>query len=365
MHDKPSRGRFEFHVSRQARDLYQFDDTLFALNGNVLIANFYAARLLAQKMNEKRDLLRFPEQAVRASQVNAMGLIDEVLHFVVGLYHQQRNPQAMAQALAWVDEQVGAEAVDAALRRFAAEFPPVAVYRRQMPLEAYLQGETDGVPNRQLLLEEMLMLWLSNANPALSPYLELFDDEALDQATAYRRIIASLHDFFDTQPPFGPDQQNLIDMLRAPAVAVPHSLPGQLEYIRERWGFLLGRYLYRLLSSLDLVREEEKAVFAGPGPARVYDFRGLDLEVERFSPDSDWMPRLVMIAKNTYVWLDQLSKTYRRTITRLDHIPDEELDRLARWGFSGLWLIGLWQRSSASQRIKQMCGSRRLGLFDL
>jgi len=349
--------RFEFHVSRQARDLYQFDDTLFALDGNLLIANFYAARLLAQKMNARRDLLRFPEQAVRAGQINAMGLIDEVLHFVVGLYRQQQNPQAMTQALAWLDERLGAEAVDAALLRFAAEFPPVAVYRRQVPLEAYVQGETDGVPHRQLLLEEMLMLWLANANAAFSPYLELFDDEALEQTTAYRRIIAELHAFFDTQPPFGPDQQNLVDMLRAPAIAVPHSLAGQLEYIRQRWGHLLGRYLYRLLGSLDLIREEEKPVFGGPGPARVIEFAGLELEAERFSPDSDWMPRLVLIAKNTYVWLDQLSKKYQRPITRLDHVPDEELDRLAHWGFSGLWLIGLWERSRASQRIKQMCGN--------
>jgi glycosidase len=69
------------------------------------------------------------------------------------------------------------------------------------------------------------------------------------------------------------------------------------------------------------------------------------------------MPRLVLIAKNTYVWLDQLSKKYQRSIARLDQIPDEELDILARWGFSGLWLIGLWERSRASQRIKQLCGN--------
>ena len=69
------------------------------------------------------------------------------------------------------------------------------------------------------------------------------------------------------------------------------------------------------------------------------------------------MPRLVLIAKNTYVWLDQLVKKYQRAITRLDQIPDEELDQLARWGFTGLWLIGLWERSRASARIKQMMGN--------
>ncbi|HIQ04619.1 MAG TPA: alpha-amylase, partial [Anaerolineae bacterium] len=347
--------RMEFHVSRNARDRYQFDDSLFTLSGNVVFANFHAARVFAQKMNEKRDLLLFPEQAVKAGQINAMGLIDEILHYVIGLYRSQKNPEVMQQALDWLYEKLGKEAVDEALRKFADEFPPITVYRREVDLDQYLEGETAGVPNRQIMLEEMLMLWLANANPASAPFLELFDDTRLEKETAYSQIVSSLHDFFDTQPTFGPDDRNLVDMLHSPAEAVPHSLSGQLAYIQERWGYLLGRYLYRLLSSLDLIREEEKMAFLGPGPARVYEFGELD--PERFSPDRDWMPRLVLIAKNTYVWLDQLSRKHRRPITRLDQIPDEELDRLARWGFSGLWLIGLWERSKASQRIKQLCGN--------
>jgi glycosidase len=38
-------------------------------------------------------------------------------------------------------------------------------------------------------------------------------------------------------------------------------------------------------------------------------------------------------------------------------VPNAELDRLVGWGFTGLWLIGLWERSTASQRIKQICGN--------
>ena len=351
----------EFHISRKARDLYQFDQSLFSLSlqtgGNVILANFYAVRVFAQKMNAKRDLVRFPEQAVKAGQINAMGLIDEILHYVVALYREQKNPQVMQQALDWLYEKLGREAVDAALYQFADEFPPLAVYRREVALKDYLEGETAGVPHRQIVLEEMLMLYLANTNPAFSPFLELFDDTTLDKETQYLQVMSGLHEFFETQPPFGPENQNLVDMLRSPAIAVPHSLPGQLEYIRERWGDLLGRYLYRLLSSLDLIREEEKAIFMGPGPSRVYEFTGLELEVERFSPDQDWMPSLVLLAKNAYVWLDQLSQQYGRSMTHLDHIPDEELDTLAHRGFTGLWLIGLWERSVASQKIKQMCGN--------
>jgi len=347
----------EFHVSRKARDLYQFEQPLFSSSGNVIFANFHAARLFAQRMNQRRDLVRFPEQAVRAGQVNAMGLIDEIMHVVVGLYREQKNPGVMQQALDWLDERLGRERVDAALHTFADQFPPLAVYRREIGLKDYVRGQTAGVPHRQMILEEMLMLLLANGNPVFSPFLELFDDDALDKETAYRQVISGLCEFLDTQPPFGPEDQSLVDMLRSPAVAVPHSLSGQLEYIRERWGYLLGTYLYRLLSSLDLIREEEKATFLGPGPSQVYEFAGLQLEEERFSPDLEWMPKLVLMAKNVYVWLDQLSKRHGRSITRLDHVPDEELDTLARRGFTGLWLIGLWERSPASQKIKQMCGN--------
>jgi glycosidase len=349
--------RMEFHVSRQARDLYQFDQALFSLTGNILFANFRAARVFAQRMNDRRDLVNFPERTVRAGQINAMGLIDEILHYIAGLYREQKNPKVMQEALAWLYEQVGKEAVDTALRRFADDFPPVAVYRGEISLDDYLEGESHDVPHRQLLLEEMLLLWLANANLAFAPFLELFDDDDLTRETAYPQIIDGLHEFFDTQPRFGPENQNLVDMLRSPALVVPHSLSGQLEYIRERWSAILGKYLFRLLSSLDLIREEEKAFFLGPGPSLVPEFGALAFEPERFSQDRDWMPNLVLIAKNIYVWLDQLSKKYQRAIYRLDQIPDEELDQLARWGFSGLWLIGVWERSSASRKIKQLCGN--------
>ncbi len=347
----------EFHISRQARELYQFDQALFSLTGNVIFANFHAARTFAQRMNERRDLSRYPERAVKAGQINAMGLIDEILHYIVGLYREQKKATVMAEALDWLREAVGPEAVDKALRRFVDQFPPLTVYRQEMSVGEYLEGETAGVPHRQIVLEEMLMLWLANENPGFSPFRELFDDADLARETAYRQMMDQMHTFFETQPRFGPDNESLIDMLRGPSLASPHSLSEQLEFIRQRWGPLLGKYLYRLLGSLDLIAEEEKAIFMGPGPSRVYEFAGLEAEYERFSPDQDWMPNVVLLAKNAYVWLDQLSKKYERSITRLDQIPDEELDTLARQGFTGLWLIGLWKRSAASKRIKQMMGN--------
>ena len=107
------------------------------------------------------------------------------------------------------------------------------------------------------------------------------------------------------------------------------------------------------------VDEAVELAFADGGPKRVRAvviiYKG-ELIYERYSPDKDWMPRLVLIAKNSYVWLEQLSRKYGRWIKTLDQIPDEELDILRDRGFTGLWLIGLWERSRASQRIKQRMG---------
>ncbi len=123
---KPLPMRMEFHISRVARDQYQFDEMLFATNGNVIFANFQAARTFAQRMNQQRDVANYPERAVRAGQINAMGLVDEILHHIVAAYRRERNPRVMRQALDWLGQRIGAAEMEQTLRRFSQEFPPVS-----------------------------------------------------------------------------------------------------------------------------------------------------------------------------------------------------------------------------------------------
>ena len=241
------------------------------------------------------------------------------------------------------------------------------------PRPSGLQASTGGVPHRAIALEELMMLWLANLNPAFRRFSELFADEELAKSTAYRQLTAGLRAYFETRPRFGPENQNLVDLLRAPALASPESLEGQLAFIRERWSPLLGDMIRRLLAALDVLKEEQTAIWlrfhpptphGGMGPrfgdssaAAIPSFAGKEFEYERFSADVDWMPRTVMIAKSIYVWLDQLGKFYRRPVHTLDQVPDEELNILARRGFNALWLIGVWERSKASQLIKRLTGN--------
>jgi glycosidase len=354
---------FEFHISKAARTQYEFDRALFQTTGNFIIPDFPAARLFAQRMNERADRARYPDRVVHAAQLNAMGLIDEICHHAVEIYRRTVNPKLMTEAVAALQSAIGKAGLDRVLAGFVEEFPPLAVYRDGQDPATYLAGTSEGVPNREIALEELLMLWLANANPAFGTFDELFDDAELAAGTDYDKLIEGLRTFFENQPRFGLEDLSLIAFLRAPALAEPDSLAGQLRFMRSRWGLVLTPFLDRLIVTLDVLHEEEVALWMlfhpGPGPTLTTapGLGGVENEYERFSADRDWMPRVVLIAKTTYVWLDQLSKRYGRPIGRLDEIPDEELDTLARRGFTALWLIGLWERSRASQKIKQWRGN--------
>ena len=113
----------EFHVSKKARTAYRLEDTLFSLSGNVISLNIAEARRLVQQMNDVRQIDRYPERTVRTGQVLAMGLIDEILHYVVRLYRQQVQGTVMTDALAWLRERFGDEALDRTFSLFVSEFP--------------------------------------------------------------------------------------------------------------------------------------------------------------------------------------------------------------------------------------------------
>ena len=151
--------------------------------------------------------------------------------------------------------------------------------------------------------------------------------------------------------------EQLLAWLTTPFRAAPEQLEEQLRWVLEHWEDLLDEGLkQRLLRTLDRfaeyhsVRSGGAAGHQGPG-------WGSGDDVERFTDDQDWMTRCVLIAKHTFVWLDQLSARFGRSIRHLDEIPEEALVELAERGFTALWLIGLWERSPASQNIKRRRGN--------
>ncbi len=410
----------EFHIARAFRDQFQLRDLLFSYTGNVIFGNVAASRRLAQQMNDARVAAggptpqQEPASVVHAGQLFAMGLIDELSHAVIERYRKQQDPAVLSDALKWFSKRAGAKNLDALLLSFTERFPNVAVYTGKLTAKQWLAGSTDGLSHREATLEELLLLWLANQNPAYKPFRTLFDDSPLRTGVpAYKQFLQDADAYFETRPEFSADVRTLLQALRAPFVASPDSLSGQLDFIRQHWGDVLGPAMPRALLAIDTLREEEVAVwmqfhpaghnvrhhdpvefegkegFAGdeymgyeeywedvvnedgtvtrrrrlrtrPAAAHVgqyaADYQAPLDEYEAFSSDDAWMPTVVLMAKSTYVWLEQLSKKYQRHIQRLDQIPLEELQLLRDRGMTGLWLIGLWERSRASQVIKRLRG---------
>ena len=358
----------EFHISKKIRDLCNFNKGLFASSGNVVFANMKNVRDFQVLINNVFESRGQNDKKLSAGQLNAMGLIDEILHYVCMLYRRDKVPTFMQDLLAELDKEFKKEDIDNLLLDFMKEFPPVEVYQEKCSAQEYLNREcldsgTEKVrSNREQTLEELILLHLANENPAFQPFMIMFSDQELAKNKLYAKTWATIQKYSKTQPVFGPFNHDLITLLREPVAFAPESLRGQLEYLQKHWDSFLGEWLRRILQGMDTISEEEKAAWHGFGGGDLpdmapYSFENLMNEYERFSADSDWMPNVILMAKTVLVWLDQLTKEYGYPITRLDQIPDPELDKLRDEGFTGLWLIGLWERSKASKRIKQLCGN--------
>lgn len=348
---------YEFHVSRIARDKYQLDDVFFALSGNVVFADFQAVREFTARLNENRS----DKDIISPGEMNALGLIDEIYHYLLKTVRLDFKPQLWAEIHQSLTDEYGPAQTEQILLSFLKDFPPVKVYQDKVSAQQYLAGSTGGIPNVHFVLEELFMLWLEEQNPAVKQFDPVFQHHYLDQESHFGSFQELLVSQLKLIPSPDSRYEDLVEMLMSPFVNNPGSLRTQLEYMQLHWHIILADFAMRLLQGLDFIREEEvKLGGLGPGPAVIPEFdlpNGLEEEPERFSPDEDWMPRVVMMAKSTLVWLSQLSKKYHRDIHSLDQIPDEELDFLAEMGFTALWLIGVWERSEASRRIKQSCGN--------
>ncbi len=63
-----------------------------------------------------------------------------------------------------------------------------------------------------------------------------------------------------------------------------------------------------------------------------------------------WPKRPFIYEINTWVWLQELSHTYDRSVSLAD-VPPNEWDALADLGADAVWLLGVWERSSVGIRI--------------
>ncbi|MEO7118768.1 MAG: hypothetical protein ABIZ34_07335, partial [Candidatus Limnocylindrales bacterium] len=214
-------------ISRVARDRYDFREPVALTDA----AERDAARRLARRMGKHRAA-GAPKPPDRR-QIRAMATIHEAMHRVADQYAEERGEPLFRAALEAVGREVGPNALDEALLAYAAEFPPPSVAQGHEPPREYIDKDADDRSNRERVLEELLLLWLANRNPAFMRHGELFDDWPVARASLYAEIVEGVRRHLSgTRDPGGRD---LVAMLREPAQASPESLAGQLRYIRDHW----------------------------------------------------------------------------------------------------------------------------------
>lgn len=321
-------------ISRNARQQLNLSDERYDDHGFLLIRSRKEARELVMTYAET-----FSETAPSAGDLYGAGYIVNAWRILLESFAKEPQPYEPAIS-AMLTDSLGPEESDAVFGDFARDFPSGAARRESQD------------PKKNF--RKWIITHLVQNDPALTPFSALFQnpDEKDDGKKAW-----SLAEVLDRQlTRRGPERDTPLATLKKPITAAPNSVSGQLRYILTHWGSILGDWAGSLVGVLDMIEEETRPRFFGPGPARGPGLELLDGRA-RFSRDDDWMPKVVLLAKNVLVWLNQLSAAYGHHIQRLDQVPDEELNLITSRGFNALWLIGLWERSPASREIKRRMGN--------
>ena len=351
---------FAFPLSADAWDRYAVDALLPPGLAAAPADPAWEIRRLADRLARERTV------GPPAEILLALRTLNQALRHVAVRYFEVENPGSLDRGRRWADRHLGPDGVSGVLGAFVDLYPPLDVRAGRRGATAFLHDRQGPLAGDDLACIELLLLFLNVGNPAAAPANPLFADDALRRRVSYVPFVTIFEDYLAQQEAPGTEGVSIMHLLRAPLLASPDSLYGQLVWIRDHWAHLLPNDLLRgLQMALDVLKEVDLHRAAGPGgPAPVLEFgpgragwQDGRPEPEAFSRDADWMSNVVLIAKSVHVWLDQLSRRHGSTMTRLDQIPDRELDRLAAWGVNGLWLIGLWERSDASRLIKQYMGN--------
>ncbi|MBN2657492.1 MAG: hypothetical protein JXR86_10550 [Spirochaetales bacterium] len=343
----------ELHLRNECREKYSLKELSFSETGKTLLEGNYQIQDMTENFNKVKRLNNVLEDFYHSSDINALALIERINHYIISRYLRESDNLAFRSSLNTLYGLYGEKTIDSMLRLYNSHFSGTPGRSLDEPI--------DNVPAREKILEEVVLLKICNSNRAALKYREIFDDTPLAEKTPYTPAFYTLLEHFDKTPSFGNYGSNLLKLLLEPAQKHPESLQSQIEYMKEMWTFLTDDFLLMLLKGIDLINEENKIHFSGPGPTAAMQFgtyhNSEDEDNPNYSPDSNWMPEVILLAKNALVWLTQLSRDYKREIKRLDQIPDEELDTMASRGINCLWLIGIWNRSKASREIKRRCGN--------
>lgn len=344
--------------------------TIFDNEGRLVLGEPYVARLISYQFQKSFDKNILP------GKLNSLAVLDGLFDFLMNKFDDELSPQAIEKAADYLEYKLGSYDYKQVLKIYLSNFPTENLFDQTITDEK-INDFLIINDRRELFVRNLILIYLSNQNKAADDLKFIFNDDELISNSNYLQAIKILEEYFDKIRIEPLKNKSLIEFLFEPILISPENIEGQLNFIRDNWKDIIPEEIInQILKAIDLIKEDAKIFQSRMGTGETLiptfsleellgfgdKFKGAfypitPVEEEKFTPDIDWMPKVVLLAKNIYVWLNQLSKKYNREIRKLDQIPDEELDTLASYGFNALWLIGIWERSPASRKIKQLSGN--------
>ena len=276
--------------------------------GDVVFRDTGDARRFADRVNAEDG--RSAATSLRPAELAAMALVHEIFHAVIGLYREKTRGRFDTLARSARQRH---SATAASARRSSRSSPrsrrlqSTSISRARATRRPRSSSRARASAPSDEITEELLLLWLTNQNPAYEPVRTIVTrrgprrhlqgvrrrDAALLRGRARRSVPAA--------------RRSSTSCSRRGA-RPPTSILDQLKFIEGNWGHSLGldqlALWRRVLWAKDFLTEEGKYFYrGGPGPgeplmdAMRFGRRRQDEEPRRFSPDLDWMPHVVLVAK--------------------------------------------------------------------
>ncbi|MCL6494220.1 MAG: hypothetical protein K6T54_05490, partial [Ignavibacterium sp.] len=133
---------YYFHVAKHSRIKYQLEENLFSLQGDLIVADFRTARLLADKINKVRKDEGRHSELVTAGQINALGLLHEIFHLLIRRYEENENPRVFQRSIEFLKQTLSEDELEKTMLKFLEEFPPLPVYQNKISAKEFLNSST-------------------------------------------------------------------------------------------------------------------------------------------------------------------------------------------------------------------------------
>ena len=283
----------DFRISDIVRDDLQLSQPVFKTDEN--ISELYREALNISYKYNQTEREKGKSDYISAAKLHATAVLHLLYQIVLSACMNAGHADFFMRRQAAISEN---DELRNALKFYSTHFPSPLLDEDKRKNEG-IRREED---SRAFFIHQVMI-----NNPALVEASRPFVyPENLQYPSGFSSLASLLSAYIKDESRNGKslEDEDIFTLLTKPSRIYPNSLTDQIKYIIREWAYLLPKDLIELLQlSISYIKEEEKdrGIPGPPGPMPVTDYSDELYEYEAFSDDSNWMPRVVMIAKCTLV----------------------------------------------------------------